>query len=364
MKNKKNTVFITITLLFLLLFINNSHSVINFEVDTNLTNNIKKNIANDCGVEFNYSNNNTIYGSLFNSKSNTTFLETVGLFSYNTISKEYVHFDYNEKNRIINYYINGETIYYIKIIEKNNLFYWELLKSDLDFKNNFVIKNGKIEDPFTFPRILFNDREIFLLSINDVNADKQEYNIDLITKDDKLVNLINETGFKNNGEGNLLYNIHNAYLDKNIIYYSIVDNNNTQHLVSYNLVKKKKESIYTNMDKNMIIYNFKKVGKGMYLQLALKNEDNMSYFIYIENDRVIKKTKTEIKTLDTVVDGGLVFHNEGNKFEFFSDKNLRLKNYKVSIDEIYPKYLIVNNLIYIQDFSNNFYKSNFIDKYL
>ena len=83
-----------------------------------------------------------------------------------------------------------------------------------------------------------------------------------------------------------------------------------------------------------------------------------------ENDRVIKKTKTEIKTLDTVVDGGLVFHNEGNKFEFFSDKNLRLKNYKVSIDEIYPKYLIVNNLIYIQDFSNNFYKSNFIDKYL
>ena len=59
-------------------------------------------------------------------------------FNYNVESNKLDIYEYNEKNRILKYYISDNKIYasVIKDIDiEDNLFNWELVSYDLNFKN-------------------------------------------------------------------------------------------------------------------------------------------------------------------------------------------------------------------------------------
>ena len=63
---------------------------------------------------------------------------TKALFNYNVESNKLDIYEYNEKNRILKYYISDNKIYasVIKDIDiEDNLFNWELVSYDLNFKN-------------------------------------------------------------------------------------------------------------------------------------------------------------------------------------------------------------------------------------
>lgn len=62
-------------------------------------------------------------------------------------------YEYNEKNRILKYYISDNKIYasVIKDIDiEDNLFNWELVSYDLNFKNKKILNSGVIVSPFVF----------------------------------------------------------------------------------------------------------------------------------------------------------------------------------------------------------------------
>lgn len=58
--------------------------------------------------------------------------------------------------------------------------------------------------------------------------------------------------------------------------------------------------------------------------------------------------------MNTVYNNVLLFHNQGNIFEIFNEDKLRIKKFNVNKKDIYPRYVVLNNKIYIQEFKNNF----------
>lgn len=363
MKYKKIIISLLIVLFLFILVICGHTKKIDFQIDNKLTTSVKKNLEKNHGVDLRYFENNTIYGSIYDYSINTTVFETKSIFTYNIKSEQFINYDYDMNNRIMDFKILNDNIFYIQIEEKDKKFYWKFIVSNKNFSDKKTLKYGIVENPFSYPRILYDDNTFVLVSINDIDDEIQEYSIDLITTNNILINIKNEEGYKNKKIGNLLYNISNVSLSNKNVLYTEVAENKVQYLSEINVDTKENKVLLKN-DKNMyIIYNFKKMKKGLYIQLALKEEDNKSYFIYIKNNEIEQKIKGNIKTFDNVYKDYLIFHNKGNKFEIFSEEKLNFKCYNVDKEDIYPYYMIINDKILIQDFSNNFYFSESLEKY-
>lgn len=359
--SKKIFIVLLITF-FCIIFIYYSNSSLKLTLNKSLSDNVKKYVDKSVGVELSYVDGNNIYGHFYNSQANNIVLETKGLFSYNIKTSEFVYYGYEESKRIMTFYLMNNIFYYVILEENGDKYHWELAMANEKFNNVKRLKSGNIESPLNYPRILYNDKNsIYFLSIDDINEEKQQFQFDLI-KDSNIFNLKNEVGNKKHKEGNLLFNISNVYIEKNYIYYTIVDENSVQYLKSFNVINQEETTIYENKDYDKILYNYKVLNDGIYIQLALKNEDNKSYFVYIRNNDEIINKKGDLKTLDIKSSSCIIFHNQTNSIEIFSEKKLRLYRKNVKQADMYPKYLIVNDKILMQDFSNQFYLSGLIKK--
>lgn len=364
MKYKKITISLFIILFLFILIICGHTKKIEFQIDNKLTTSLKKNLEENYGVDLRYFENNIIYGIIYDHSINTTVFETRSIFTYDIKFEQFINYDYDMNNRIMDFKILNNNIFYIQIEEKDKKFYWEFIMSNKSFGDKKTLKYGVVENPFSYPRILHDNNILILVSINDIDDEIQEYNIDLILPNNDLVNIKNEKGYKNKKIGNLLYNIANVSLSDRNVLYTEVDENKVQYLSEINVDTQENRVLLKN-DKNMyIIYNFKKMKKGLYVQLALKGEDDKAYFIYIKDDEIIKRIKGDFKTFDNIYKNCLIFHNKGNKFEIFSEETLSFKGYNINKEDIFPYYMITNDKILIQDFSNNFYFSESLEKYL
>lgn len=361
----KEIIISLLIILFLFILVICGHTKkIEFQIDNKLTTSLKKNLEKNHSVDLRYFENNIIYGSIYDHSINTTVFETRSIFTYDIKSEQFINYDYDKNNRIMDFKILNDKTFYIQFEENDKKFYWEFIVSNKDFSDKKTLKYGIVENPFSYPRILYDNNTLVLVSINDIDDEIQEYSIDLILPNNILTNIKNEKGHKNKKIGNLLFNISNVSLSNRNVLYTEVDENKVQYLSEINVDTKANKVLFKN-DKSMcIIYNFKKMKKGLYIQLALKEEDNKSYFIYIKDNEIEKKIKGDFKTFDNVYKDYLIFHNKGNKFEIFSEETLSFKHYNVNKEDIFPYYMIVNDKILIQDLSNNFYFSESLEKYI
>lgn len=361
--NIKKFLWIFVIAILLLIVIYGRTGNIKFTEESSLTNSIKEHIDKQSGVEFIRAYDNSIYGSIFDSSKSNTILETTALFSYSVKNKKLLLYEYTGKNRIMDFIVKDNFIYFVELEEvENNRFIWKFIKSDLQFKNLQNIKSGVIENPFSYPRIFMSSSYIILVSIND-EQNIQKYEISKVIGD-SIEELQYEIGYKDKKKGNILYNIENVCLNNNKLYYTVVDEKNIQYLISLDIIKNEKSNVFVNNKNDEIIYNYKPLKKGIYIQLALKNLDNTSNFIYMQDDKVIVKKQGDIKTMDTTYNNIVIFHNQENTFEFFSEDTLKLKKFNINQRSIYPKYVILDGKLYIQDFSNKFYVSENIMKYI
>ncbi len=362
MNIKKNR-WIFIVFLLIIIFIFGKTKTIEFTKDIYLTETLNKYAKNQNNIELTKTYNGSIYGTVFNTTSNNTVLETTALFSYSVNNKKIQIYNYDRKNRIMDFVIDDNAIYFIELEEKKNDEYiWRFIKSDLKLSTYETIKSGVIENPFSYPRIFMNNSYLILVAISD-NSDEQKFEICKIM-DGNIEILQSGKGYKNRPEGDILFNIENVFFANHNLYYTIVDNNNIQYLKYLDTIKNSIKTLYTNFNENEIIYNYKPLNKGIYIQIAIKDQDDLARFIYMKDEKIILKKNTKIKTMDTVYDNILLFHNQGNIFEIFCEDKLSIKKFNVNKEDIYPKYVVLNNKIYIQDFKNNFYVSNDLTKYV
>lgn len=133
---------------------------------------------------YEYEKENIVFYSIFVSSSfyawknknytarNNTILETIALFSYSVDNKKIQVYNYDRKNRIMDFVINDNNIYFIELEEVNSDEYiWRFIKSDLKLLTYEIIKSGVIENPFLYPRIFMNNSYLILVTIND-NGDE------------------------------------------------------------------------------------------------------------------------------------------------------------------------------------------------
>lgn len=348
-------------MLFVLIFlIKVFDDSLNMNIDDNLTMQIEKHLNDFTGVELMYYDNNYIHGHFYNLNSSSVVLDSIGLFRYNIKTLEFEYFDFNSDKRIMTFLFVKQKIYYIALKENDNVFYWEFIESNFDFSDEIILKTGYIDNPLNYPRLLYDSNFICLISIEDIANDLQAFQFDLVEKEN-LQNLKNEMASKKEKSGDILYNIANVYLEDNNIYYTIVDGNNKQYLRSFNILTREENNLYQNSNDNIILYNYKIMESGIYIQYALKSEDNKSYFIFDYNDGKQYKKKGNIKTMDTKLNLCIVFHNFTNDIEIFSETKRKLFKKRLNIGNMYPKYIVVEDKILMQDFDNNFYYSDSLE---
>ena len=225
-----------IAILCLLSFLSCSSSLVDLNLEENLTKNVKKYSNESTGVELMYSDGNNIYGHFYDSSINNVILRTKGLFKYNVKTSKFSYFNYKNQNRIMTYYWLNDIIYYVVLEESGNNFNWKFIVSKYKKNDEKIIMQGTIENPFNYPRILFNKYGIFLVSINDLDEENQIFQFDMVVEVSNILSLKQEIGKKKEKTGNLLYNISNVYVEAENIFYTVVDKDNIQYLYSLNVI--------------------------------------------------------------------------------------------------------------------------------
>lgn len=360
---KISLIIFGIAILCLLSFLSCSSSLVDLNLEENLTRNVKKYSNESTGVELMYSDGNNIYGHFYDSSINNVILRTKGLFKYNVKTSKFSYFNYKNQNRIMTYYWLNDIIYYVVLEESGNNFNWKFIVSKYKKNDEKIIMQGTIENPFNYPRILFNKYGIFLVSINDLDEENQIFQFDMVVEVSNILSLKQETGKKKEKTGNLLYNISNVYVEAENIFYTVVDKDNIQYLYSLNVITGEEKKIFENKRANQILYNFKIFNNDMmYIQMALKDEENMANIIYFKNNRKIIEKKGTLKTFDILYNSCIIFHNQPNIIEVFSGNNNRTYKKVIQRNDMYPKYLVVNGRIIMQDFDNKFYVSSSLKK--
>ena len=358
---KKLLIIIVIILICIISYLSYNKNTLKLTLDKNLSDNVKEHIGNSIGVELSYADSENIYGHFYNSHVNNVILESSGIFKYNIKTSEFMFIPYVESKRIMSFYWLNNLIYYVILEEEENKFHWELCTANKNFDDVKILKSGKIESPLNYPRILYNKKSLFLVSIDDIDEEKQLFQFDLI-EESGVLNLKQDVGYKMRKKGNLIFNIANIYIENNSIYYTIVDEKNIQYLYSFNVENFEEKMIYKNKDYDRILYNYKTLNEGLYIQLALKNENDKSMFIYRKDNSDIINKKGSIKTLDTKSSSCIIFHNQTNDIEIFSENDMKIYKKSINIPDMYPKFLIIDDKIIMQDFSNRFYISNSLKK--
>lgn len=286
--------------------------------------------------------------------------ETGALFQYNIDNNKLILYRYNGKNKIIDFIITSKYIYFIQLSLKDDGIKWQLNRTDLKFNDVYTYKEGYVKNPSEYPKLLADDNNIAVVSLSEKD-DIRSYSIDLI-KGKTLENIIAGNGHVTENKGSFLYNISSIYMDKEGIYYTLIDKENVQKLYKFDINKKQSELIYTNKDyENTIINSYKKIKNDYLIQLSSKMHFDKAYYILISNNNFIKLNDHNFRTSDTLIGDNILFHNSKDKFEIYDSKKRRFIKLKTNLKKgFYPNYLIVGNKIVIKDSNDNFYIANLL----
>lgn len=304
---------------------------------------------------------NKVYGSIYDVNIDQTLFGTKHLFVYDYNKDVFQIIEPNDSSRIIDFTILQNKLFYIKLLRKNDtIFKWELHSSTINDSNinNNVIADGEILNMFNYPRIKkLNDNQFILFSVKDANNDEY-YQIDIYDHLSRKTNLSNGKGDLSTNDGEILYNFVNSKIHNNKIYYTVLDTHNNQILFEYDIKELKTQQIYINTDNDYLLHNYEIVGNYYYLQLIDKNSTNKSKVLILDKMyNVIKTDITKVRTFNEELNNScIIFHSEGNIWEkYFIAKN-KYERFDISLSNILPKYYLLDNILIMQDFNNQFYE--------
>lgn len=304
---------------------------------------------------------NKVYGTIYDVNIDQTLFGTKYLFIYDYNKDMFQIIEPNDNSRIIDFTILQGKLFYIKLLRKNDtVFRWELHSSTIDdsrIKSN-VIADGEIINMFNYPRIKkLNNNQFVLFSIRD-NNNNEYYQIDIYDYISGKINLLSGKGNLSTNDGEILYNFTNSKIYNNKIYYTILDANNNQILFEYNIKESTTHQIYINTDNNYLLYNYEIVDKYYYLQLIDKSSTDKSKVLILDNMyNIIKTEAAKVRTFNEELDNTcIIFHSEGNIWEKYYANQNEYKKFNIPLKNILPKYFLLNNMLIIQDFDNQFYE--------
>lgn len=308
-----------------------------------------------CAVAISNYEENSIQGEIYDMSLGGNLFVTKALFNYNVESNKLDIYEYNEKNRILKYYISDNKIYasVIKDIDiEDNLFNWELVSYDLNFKNKKILNSGVIVSPFDVPNFYYDDNNnnIFVSTLTDSIVDdirSQEFSL-FYLNNNSIEKLVSYNGIYSSKTGELSCGQFDIHINNDNLIYCITDYVNYQTIYSFNTLTKNIKEIYTNdIKSNWIISSYRNNQDLLFIGKYNVLNDDKAKIGYLN---LKEKTYEEIDSTmyygrNNFIANSILFH-KSEKWEFYNFDNNTLSaakiiNYKNKY--FFPAYVNINN---------------------
>ena len=308
-----------------------------------------------CAVAISNYEENSIQGEIYDMSLGGNLFVTKALFNYNVESNKLDIYEYNEKNRILKYYISDNKIYasVIKDIDiEDNLFNWELVSYDLNFKNKKILNSGVIVSPFDVPNFYYDDNNnnIFVSTLTDSIVDdirSQEFSL-FYLNNNSIEKLVSYNGIYSSKTGELSCGQFDIHINNDNLIYCITDYVNYQTIYSFNTLTKNIKEIYTNdIKSNWIISSYRNNQDLLFIGKYNVLNDDKAKIGYLNLN---EKTYEEIDSTmyygrNNFIANSMLFH-KSEKWEFYNFDNNTLSaakiiNYKNKY--FFPAYVNINN---------------------
>ena len=308
-----------------------------------------------CAVAISNYEENSIQGEIYDMSLGGNLFVTKALFNYNVESNKLDIYEYNEKNRILKYYISDNKIYasVIKDIDiEDNLFNWELVSYDLNFKNKKILNSGVIVSPFDVPNFYYDDNNnnIFVSTLTDSIVDdirSQEFSL-FYLNNNSIEKLVGYNGIYSSKTGELSCGQFDIHINNDNLIYCITDYVNYQTIYSFNTLTKNIKEIYTNdIKSNWIISSYRNNQDLLFIGKYNVLNDDKAKIGYLN---LKEKTYEEIDSTmyygrNNFIANSMLFH-KSEKWEFYNFDNNTLSaakiiNYKNKY--FFPAYVNINN---------------------
>ena len=291
-----------------------------------------------CAVAISNYEENSIQGEIYDMSLGGNLFVTKALFNYNVESNKLDIYEYNEKNRILKYYISDNKIYasVIKDIDiEDNLFNWELVSYDLNFKNKKILNSGVIVSPFDVPNFYYDDNNnnIFVSTLTDSIVDdirSQEFSL-FYLNNNSIEKLVSYNGIYSSKTGELSCGQFDIHINNDNLIYCITDYVNYQTIYSFNTLTKNIKEIYTNdIKSNWIISSYRNNQDLLFIGKYNVLNDDKAKIGYLN---LKEKTYEEIDSTmyygrNNFIANSMLFH-KSEKWEFYNFDNNTLSAAKI-----------------------------------
>ena len=308
-----------------------------------------------CAVAISNYEENSIQGEIYDMSLGGNLFVTKALFNYNVESNKLDIYEYNEKNRILKYYISDNKIYasVIKDIDiEDNLFNWELVSYDLNFKNKKILNSGVIVSPFDVPNFYYDDNNnnIFVSTLTDSIVDdirSQEFSL-FYLNNNSIEKLVSYNGIYSSKTGELSCGQFDIHINNDNLIYCITDYVNYQTIYSFNTLTKNIKEIYTNdIKSNWIISSYRNNQDLLFIGKYNVLNDDKAKIGYLN---LKEKTYEEIDSTmyygrNNFIANSMLFH-KSEKWEFYNFDNNTLSAAKIincKNKYFFPAYVNINN---------------------
>lgn len=301
--------------------------------------------------------NDYIYGTIETDKYDLMLFSTVAVFTYNINSNEINIIPQTENKRIIEFYSDNNYVYYFYLLNNNDEnFKWELNVYDLTTGKSKEILNGFISDVFEYPRIFAQEgNDIYIMMKNNGITKILQINgfdaKEIITIEDDIVTP---------------YNMDTIKYKDNKIYYVVTEKDKKDCIKILDLDTKNIEVILKNESENHEIYTLNIINNKLIVQEAI--ESNFVNLITFNLDLKITENIVESQLLnfpEKLNNKNILFHQLGSIWKIYNvetgeiEEIEELKRAEMTKNGMFPKYFLIDdNRILVQDFSNDFYVIN------
>lgn len=328
----------------------NKEKKINFS-DSNLNKYISNVNTNNYSTEIYSVIGNNIIGTIYDSTVENNILETKGLFIFNYETEDFKYINYEEKNRVIDFTVIDEIIYMI-IVDENDIYKWKLESYNINTQEKNIIKDGNLCSLIEYPRLFNRNNKVILTVLKDYDGYSCSNIRELLVyslNDNNLIEIVSEKS-----KDMIIYNYTNIKVTDDGIYYVLKDQSDeNEFLYKYDYLKKVKEKIFVNDNKNYTISNFVIDGTNKYINLlSIKNR----YSKIIYNNEELDSNKFLLFE-ESINDKMILTHNYDSSWSIYDIKENKLYDCIIENVEsdIYPKYYVLNsNKIIVQTYNEKY----------
>lgn len=289
--------------------------------------------------------NDTLLGTVYNELGDEILFTTYGLFTYDIAKSQFIYYEYKDNKRILDFSLLENNLVYVEIEHNQEEYNWSVWISDLNFDHKQKILDGRVINVFNYPKLFRYEDDVFVTYINDSYSEfddvSEEYGLYSVGKKRQIMSCAGSLFHQN---GILSFGIRNNRLVDGKLYYTIVDESNTQSLMVYDITGMDSKALFSLKEGNNMILSYCPFQDGVYIQTVDAEKCNNPVIYCVYPDHVESVPSDIILTFEEqVYDGMILSHVEGDRWVVFDCHAMTFNVLSSNQLNLLPKYVYLGN---------------------